>query len=444
MVEAMTQRVVDEMRLFWEEGVDFLESGGKPHTRWAAGHSKPRMINTRNSSGAGFTRFLVRKALAKGVTLLGGITVASLLKDASGRCAGALAVSAEGLSIYQASAVILATGGGARAYARSDNPRGAVGDGYGLAYQAGVPLVDMEFVQFYPVCLAEPGRAPLVIIYDALLEAGARLENSEGQNIPDLYGMEGLGSLTRDALGQAIWREVSEGRGVNGGALLDITTIPAGRAGRISHLWPKGTGRYKVAPACHFFMGGVVASPSGETEVPGLFAAGEVVGGVHGANRLAGNALAEAWALGRAAGEAAAASAMDGCPGKPGTGEALEDLHGLALGKPGRRSQVPSIMWEHVSLERCRDGLIKALALLDHEAEALSASGTQDFAGLMGLLEDRWMLLAGEMVTRSALAREESRGAHSRSDHPAEDPSWRCPLEIRRGVKDMRIEPRLG
>jgi succinate dehydrogenase/fumarate reductase flavoprotein subunit len=101
-------------------------------------------------------------------------------------------------------------------------------------------------------------------------------------------------------------------------------------------------------------------------------------------------------------------------------------------------------MWEHVSLERRRDGLIKALALLDHEAEALSASGTQDFAGLMGLLEDRWMLLAGEMVTRSALAREESRGAHSRSDHPAEDPSWRCPLEIRRGPEDMRIEPRLG
>jgi len=444
LVEAVTHRVVDEMRLFREEGVEFLEAGGKPHIRWAAGHSKPRMINSRHSSGTDFTRFLVRKAQAKGVTFLGGMAVASLLKDPSGRCAGTLAVSPEGIYILEASAVVLATGGGARAYARSDNPRGAVGDGYGLAYLAGAPLVDMEFVQFYPVCLAETGRAPLVIIYDALLDAGARLENAEGQNIPDLYGMEGLGSLTRDALGRAIWREISQGRGVNGGVLLDVTTIPAGKASRISHLLPKGTGRYRVAPACHFFMGGVVTSPSGKTVVPGLFAAGEVTGGVHGANRLAGNALAEAWAMGRAAGEAAAALALEGCPGKPQTGEALEDLHRLALGKPGPRSQVPSILWEHVSLERCRDGLIKALALLDKEAEALGASGARDFVGLMGLLEERWMLLTAEMVTRSALAREESRGAHSRSDHKSEDPAWRRSLGIRRDGGDMRVEPRLG
>jgi len=214
--------------------------------------------------------------------------------------------------IFQAKAVVLATGGGGALYKRTDCPLRTTGDGYSLAYHAGVRLRDMEFVQFFPVALAEPGSPPF-LLGGPITEEG-RLLNRLGEDIPEKHGVttRPLVLKSRGPLSVAIMREILAGNGVEGAVFLDATEVIRKygdedwfSSGRFAYLRDKlkaGERPVKVAPICHFFMGGVIADENGDTGVAGLYAAGEAVGGVHGANRHGGNALTDITVFGARAG----------------------------------------------------------------------------------------------------------------------------------------------
>jgi len=260
---------------------------------------------------------LVDYARSRGITFFENVIVTRILEGDKG-VAGAIGYDAhdDRPLVFHAKAVILATGGAGALYRRTDCPLRTTGDGYSLAFRTGVRLRDMEFVQFFPLALAEPGLPPH-LLKGPMTEEG-RIINSLGEDIPLKHGVTArpLVLKSRDLLSRAIMIEVMEGRGVDGAALLDATEVLRRHGEEIF----ASTGSYKffrdavraaekpfrVAPISHFCMGGVIVDENGETGVPGLFAAGEVVGGVHGANRHGGNALTDIIVFGARAGAAAA------------------------------------------------------------------------------------------------------------------------------------------
>ena len=247
-----------------------------------------------------------------------------------------------------AKAIILANGGGGALYQRHDNPVRITGDGYALAFHAGCQLRDMEFVQFIPPGVAEPGK-PTILIAPSLCDAG-RVINSLGEDILNKYQIteKPVAVRSRDLFSQAIFMEEAEGREV----FLDLRAVS-------EEEWPRDNMAHsqrdllmrnfscsqkpiRISPMCHHFMGGVVADPKGMTEIPGLFAAGEVVGGVHGANRMGGNALDEVLVFGHRAGEAAAEWAGERVR-KKGTETLIQD-----------RLRVSSEEWPGAQGKECR------------------------------------------------------------------------------------------
>jgi len=342
-------------------------------------------------------------------------------------------------------AVILATGGAAALYRRHDNPKGMLGDGYRLALQAGAILQDLEFVQFYPLCLAEPGLPP-VVIPPKLADCG-RLVNDLGEDILEKYSIKDrpAAERARDYLAQALYQEIyRSGRKV----CLDlrhlredqwridpfstaIRPIFARRYGALSR-------PLQIAPAAHHVMGGVKINPLGATSVPGLFAAGEIAGGLHGANRLAGNALSETLVFGARAGSAAARWAAGVSAGDPKS--VLPQLQELAhawgrvgssRADPGER--LANIMWEDGGILRNHAGLTRALeAVKSISAETQGSTagpGSPDLKGAMAL---RGAIRAATLILEGALRRRESRGAHFREDFPKpDDQEWLGHLQVR-------------
>ncbi|MCW3978427.1 MAG: FAD-binding protein, partial [Candidatus Bathyarchaeota archaeon] len=263
--------------------------------------------------GLGMTKPMVEHLRERGVRIVENVVVTKLLAS-EGRIMGAVGydVRNDHPVIFQAKAVVLATGGGGALYKRTDCPLRTTGDGYSLAYHAGVRLRDMEFVQFFPVALAEPGSPPF-LLGGPITEEG-RLLNRLGEDIPEKHGVttRPLVLKSRGPLSVAIMREILAGNGVEGAVFLDATEVIRKygdedwfSSGRFAYLRDKlkaGERPVKVAPICHFFMGGVIADENGDTGVAGLYAAGEAVGGVHGANRHGGNALTDITVFGARAG----------------------------------------------------------------------------------------------------------------------------------------------
>ena len=251
---------------------------------------------------------------------------------------------------FQAGSVIMATGGAGRLFKVTSMPEDARGDGFALSYRAGATLIDMEFQQFYPTCLVYPTSIRGVMVPGAIVyPQGAKLLNSNGERFMHKYDPENQEMATRDMLSRGIALEIAAGRGgKHGGVFVDCSMVPD-----LIEKHPKSFGLFKavgmqtfdrieVAPGLHFSIGGVRINPFCETNVPGLYAAGEVAGGLHGANRCGGNALAETQVFGRIAGEQAAAFARYN--GKPSIDDAEVSieinrlatmLSGTATANPG-------------------------------------------------------------------------------------------------------------
>ncbi len=444
------------------------------------GHKYPRLAHVGDRTGLEMIRTLQDHVIHQGIDVHMECTIVSLLKDGD-RVAGAFGYERERgrFRLFRAAAVVLATGGIGRAYRITSNSWEYTGDGHSLAYHAGADLKDMEFVQFHPTGMIWPPSVRGILVTEAVRGEGGVLRNSQGRrfmfdDVPELYRAQTADNeeegwrytqgdraarrppelLTRDHVARCILREVREGRGSpHGGVFLDIAWIRERLPNAAEHIRKKLPSMYhqfkqladiditttpmEIGPTTHYVMGGV--SVDGDTQmstVPGLFACGECAAGLHGANRLGGNSLSDLLVFGKRAGDYAAEFASEHGTTRVDQ-HAAEQVAAASLA-PFERSGGESpfaiqhdlqvMMQDLVGIVRREEEMRRALdglAALRRRAEAAGVPGNREYnPGWHTALDLANLFTVSEAITRSALARKESRGGHFREDHPAKDPSY--------------------
>jgi succinate dehydrogenase / fumarate reductase, flavoprotein subunit len=445
-------------------GVGWARKDGRITAAFAPGHDRARCVYVDFLNTGPAVSKTLRSVVNKtaGIKRSGDLCVVDLTKN-DGGVTGAVAwhVRSGTPVVISAKVTIVATGGLTRLYRRNSGSANMGGDGYAICLRAGAPLIDMEFVQFFPIGHLAPrliGMDP--IMWDPFrYKLGGRLLNSRMEEFTQNYGVpeDGKYIITRDVGTYAILKEVEAGRGSpHGGAYLSFqhcseTALREAFGPVIDRLAKNNIDLTKmpieVAPIAHYHMGGVAANAHMETEVPGLLVAGEAVGGANGANRLSGNAITEALVFGRQAGRTAAARAKGIRVPCPADGREMLDL----LRGEGRQDApntaemletLQVIMADDVGALRTRTTLKRALSRIDQLDAALGARpfGRATPFDLMRLdwLDLRNMLVVARVVAQAALLRTESRGAHQREDLPGMLPEWRVNQVAR--LKDGQIE----
>jgi succinate dehydrogenase / fumarate reductase flavoprotein subunit len=434
-----------------EWGCDFARTPeGSLDQRFFGAHKYRRTCYAGDYTGRAILETLIDKVTELAIPIHDHQYVTRLLiKD--GVCSGAFTfnIFTGERTVYLADAVVLAAGGHTRLWRRSSSRRDEnTGDGMYLALQAGIPLADMELVQFHPTGMVAPETWAGMLVTEAVRGEGGRLLNSEGERYMQRYDPERMELSTRDRIALANYTEIADGRGgPNGGVYLDISHLGKDK---ILEKLPRMYRQFlesqmldiseepmEVAPTAHYSMGGIRVEPEWHaTNVQGLYAAGEVTSGVHGANRLGGNSLAEILVFGKRAGEAAARYSRELSVQVRAPQEvraAHEDLNaivreGSELVRPLQRA-LRNNMWENAGVVRSAEKLRAGLQKID-EIRAASAQvdvrpsseGWQDLAIALDL---KASLLTAEATLRPALAREETRGAHFRVDFEAIDADQR-------------------
>jgi fumarate reductase (CoM/CoB) subunit A len=448
LIRTLTENAANGLLFLEKYGVKFLKRDGIFDLNKPPGHSHARTIFTANSSfptkirGKTITAPLLKALEKKKIRMLDGVTVFKLLKN-DGSISGALGFHHKSSKIFQikSRSVIIAGGGAGTLYERNTNPADLTGDSYSLALEAGCKLRDMEFVQFFP-CMHL--NLPRLIITSPTLSCGGVLRDKDGDRFMGKYDAERMEQSTRDVVSQAIYSEITKGRGVDGCVYLDLTSIPTEiftfRFSDLIHTFQKRGINLKeqwikVTPAAHFFMGGCVIDTHCRTSVPGLFAAGEAAGGLHGANRLSGNALTEALVFGRIAGREAAAFVPEKGekfplpePVQPlfrSGAKAVSQTRILEIQK-----RVKILNWEKVGIVRDHAGLSGAIEELTTLKASLEQSGPESTEGVKPFFETRSMLLTSLAIADSAILRQESRGAHFREDFPQSNATMEKPVIV--------------
>jgi succinate dehydrogenase / fumarate reductase flavoprotein subunit len=446
------------------------------------GHAYPRLAHVGDRTGLEMIRTLQDHGIHQGIDVHMEVTVTRLLKDGD-RCVGAFAYDREQgrFRVFKAKAVILATGGLGRAYLVTSNSWEGTGDGHSLGYHAGAELVDMEFIQFHPTGMVWPPSVRGILVTEGVRGEGGILKNSEGRrfmfdDIPPLYKDQTADTpeegwryvtgdrearrppelLTRDHVARKIVREVKEGRGSpHGGAFLDIAWIKEHIKDSEGHIKKKLPSMYhqfkelagiditkepmEVGPTTHYAMGGIAVDADTQmtTTVPGLFAAGECAGGLHGANRLGGNSLSDLVVFGKRAGEHAARFARESSSYSVSEDEielaAREALAPLERevtddGPFKLQQELQQLMQDNVGIAREEDGLqqaIEAIHALGERLRRIGSGGNRWYnPGWHTALDMTHLLTVSEAITVAAKERRESRGAHSRLDHLEKDSAW--------------------
>lgn len=430
-------------------GVQFVKKEGKLKLSYTPGHTFKRHVNVTKGGGKGLILPLRAYAEKAGIRFFNQVFVTKLLINAD-TIQGATGITADGsFFVFKAKCLILATGGFGQVYKMTNNAAGITGDGHLLAFEAGVPFKDMEFVQFYPTNLGKNGKK--IVLYEFIVgKLGGILRNVRGENILDKHGMNEPRAMTRDKVARAIMHEITAGLDVEGGVMLDLSSILS--KSRLKALlpvsWTEDQQEIIVTPTTHFCMGGIVVNDKMETYIPGLFGAGEICAGVHGANRLGGNALAEVFALGSVAGRNAAVLAKElEQPEVSKKSWSIEQARlTLLAGKKGCsqkrvREALKELMWYKAGIVRNQKNLMEALERIEELKEMSSRVPAQAPTQLMKYLELSNMLAISEIVCRAALLRTESRGAHYRIDYPKEDNSnWLKNIIVRKSDQKVDLE----
>ena len=389
-----------------------------------------------------------------------------IVKD--NRCYGALflnMITGDIFPIY-AKSTVLATGGAGQLYPITSNPIQKVGDGFAMAYNEGVELIDMEMVQFHPTGMVGTG----VLVTEAVRGEGGILYNKNKERFMVNYDKDRMELSTRDVVAKAIYNEIQEGRGVNGGVYLDVShlddeIIEERLETMFRQFMDIGVDIRRepmiIAPTAHHSMGGVRINERCETNIKGLFACGEVAGGIHGANRLGGNALADTQVFGAIAGrsaeEFAEASEFNLKDIKEYADKLIMDIKGDLANKVDNENNennkhntkynifelinsLKGIMWDYVSIVRNEEGLKKALLEINDLKNKIEDVKINGVIEIQKYLELKNMITVAEIIVKCALERKESRGAHYRSDYPETKDEWKGNLVVCKGnIKFVKL-----
>ncbi|HWH08908.1 MAG TPA: fumarate reductase/succinate dehydrogenase flavoprotein subunit [Candidatus Thermoplasmatota archaeon] len=478
MAEIHAKEAPDRIRELERWGAVFDRTkDGWINQRNFGGHTYPRLAHVGDRTGLEIIRTLQDKGVHSGLDVFMEYTVVRIFKDAAGNVNGCLAYTRDTgeFHLFETRAVVLATGGFGKAFQVTSNSWEYTGDGYAMAYQAGAELMDMEFIQFHPTGMVWPPSVRGILVTEGVRGEGGILRNTNGERfmfryVPDLFKgefaeteeeakrwLEGDKTarrppelLTRDVVARAIMAEVKSGRGTpRGGVYLDISWREAdyvrAKLPSMYHQFKELAGvditkePMEVGPTMHYIMGGIRVDPDTEmTNVPGLFAAGECAAGLHGANRLGGNSLSDLLVFGQRAG-AGAASYARGLPSTPevdpaevyaAVAHALEPFDRATGESPfAVMDALQEIMQANAGMVRFRDELehaAKEIEALRHRAAKVRVAGTREFnPGWHVAMDLPNLLVASEAIALSALAREESRGGHTRGDFTdADEEKW--------------------
>jgi succinate dehydrogenase / fumarate reductase flavoprotein subunit len=439
------------------------------------GHRYARLAHVGDRTGLEMIRILQQHAVHKGIDVYMECTLQRLLTD-GGKIAGAFGYWRESgkFVLFGARAVVLATGGGGKAWKITSNSWEYTGDGLAMALDAGADLIDMEMVQFHPTGMVWPPSVRGLLVTEGVRGDGGTLTNNEGKRfmfdyIPEFFRADTADNereadawyedkknnrrtpdlLPRDEVARAINTEVKAGRGSpHGGVYLDIASrrSPEFIKKRLPSMYHQfkeladvdiTTSAMEIGPTCHYFMGGVRVEPeTAAATVPGLFAAGEVAAGMHGANRLGGNSLSDLLVFGRRAGAGAAAyasrtnaRAVDDAQVEAAARSMLAPFDGEGAENPyALHAELQDTMQSLVGIIRTEAELELASAKLDAlgaRVDRVTVEGNRQFnPGWHLALDLRSMITVSKACTRSALIRQESRGGHTRDDYPKADPEW--------------------
>ncbi len=450
MAQLHAQEAPDRVRELEQWGALFDRTqDGNILQRAFGGHTYKRLCHVGDRTGLEMIRTLQDRGVSLGFDVYMECAITRLLKDGD-RIAGAFGYWREQgrFVVFKAKSVVVATGGIGKAWPVTSNSWEYTGDGMSLAYDAGAELMDMEFVQFHPTGMVWPPGVQGILVTEAVRGEGGILTNKLGERFMQKYDPKRMELSTRDVVARSIYTEVKEGRGTeHGGAYLDISHKPAEYVKKklpsMYHQFKEladvdiTKGPMEVGPTCHYMMGGIrVDAETAASTLPGLYAAGEAAAGLHGANRLGGNSLSDLLVFGRRAGAAAAEYAKKSTPPNIDGGEVQNAEREMV--EPFERSGGESPYEVHRDLQRTMQSLVgifrteedlKAalveLELLNARAARIRVEGSRMFNPGWHMAKDlKSMLRVSEAVTRSALVRKESRGAHSRIDYPNYDPVW--------------------
>ncbi|MBI2339211.1 MAG: fumarate reductase/succinate dehydrogenase flavoprotein subunit [Deltaproteobacteria bacterium] len=503
MAELHARQAPDRVRELEEWGAVFDRTKeGLISQRNFGGHRYPRLAHVGDRTGLELIRTLQDYAVHQGIKVYMECTALDLLKEGDSASAKASADRrVSGLVgyfretgrfvVFKAKAVIFATGGAGKAWQVTSNSWEYSGDGYGMAYEAGAELMDMEFTQFHPTGMVWPPSVRGLLVTEGVRGDGGILQNNKGERfmfnyIPPKFAPETADTvqeadcwlkgdksarrppelLTRDVVARAITKEVNEGRGSpHGGVFLDIASrLPAEV---IKKKLPSMYHQFmelgelditktpmEVGPTLHYFMGGIRVDPdTQQTTVPGLFACGECSAGMHGANRLGGNSLSDLVVFGRLAGLGATGLIRSmKMPPKISEEQVLSIMKratGILNREKGTNpylvhEDLQKAMQRYVGIVRTQEELTTALRELERinvDAAQVKAEGTSQYnAGWHKALDLRNLLISSEAVTRAALMRQESRGGHTRLDHPGEQDEWvKVNIVIKKGADGMEV-----
>ncbi|MEX2284267.1 MAG: fumarate reductase/succinate dehydrogenase flavoprotein subunit [Gemmatimonadota bacterium] len=479
MAELHAREAPDRVRELEAWGALFDRTpDGRILQRNFGGHAYPRLAHVGDRTGLEMIRTLQDYGIHRGIDVFMETTILQLLTQ-DGRMAGAFAYERERgkFIVFEAGSIILATGGIGRAFSITSNSWEYTGDGHALAYHAGAELMDMEFVQFHPTGMVWPPSVRGILVTEGVRGEGGVLRNKEGRrfmfdDIPDNYKATTADTeeegwrytqgdknarrppelLTRDHVARCIMREIRDGRGSpHGGVFLDISWIKQKLPKAEEHIKRKLPSMYhqfkqladiditsepmEIGPTTHYMMGGVrVDGDTQMSTLPGLFAAGEVAAGLHGANRLGGNSLSDLLVFGKRAGDAAAefskkskGAKIDATQVEQAARAALEPFDRTGGEGPYQiQHDLQLMMQDLVGIVRLEDEMKRALegiAQLNQRAARAFAPGNREYnPGWHTALDLGNLLTVSEAITRAALERKESRGAHFRDDYPAKSP----------------------